>query len=75
MAMTQHIQPLSSAASGPRLGPTGWPWPAGRCSCSAASRKRGARARLLVDLGAGFSSDDAPRRYHASLQARRWRCC
>ena len=27
------------------------------------------RARLLVDLGAEFSSDDPPRRYHASLQA------
>ena len=33
------------------------------------------RARLLVDLGAEFNSDDPPRRYHASLQARGWRCC
>jgi hypothetical protein len=29
----------------------------------------GARARLLVDLGAEFRSDDPPRRYQASLQA------
>ena len=27
------------------------------------------RARLLVDLGAEFGSDDPPRRYLASLQA------
>ena len=27
------------------------------------------RARRLIDLGVEFSSDDPPRRYHASLQA------
>ena len=32
-------------------------------------RLLGARARLLVDLGAEFRSDDPPRRYQASLQA------
>jgi hypothetical protein len=41
-------------------------WADGRLRCD---RLLGARARLLVDLGAEFGSDDPPRRYHASLQA------
>jgi hypothetical protein len=41
-------------------------WTEGRLSCD---RLLGARARLLVDRGAEFRSDDPPRRYHASLQA------
>ena len=41
-------------------------WTEGQLSCD---RLLGARARLLVDLGAEFRSDDPPRRYHASLQA------
>jgi hypothetical protein len=41
-------------------------WTGGRLSCD---RLLSARARLLVDLGAEFRSDDPPRRYHASLQA------
>ena len=41
-------------------------WADGQLSCD---RLLGARARLLVDLGAEFSSDDPPRRYRASLQA------
>lgn len=41
-------------------------WTDGRLSCD---RILGARARLLVDLGAEFRSDDPPRRYQASLQA------
>jgi hypothetical protein len=41
-------------------------WSDGRLCCD---RLLGARARLLVDLGAEFSSDDPPRRYLASLQA------
>jgi hypothetical protein len=41
-------------------------WTEGRLGCD---RLLGARARLLVDLGAEFRSDDPPRRYHASLQA------
>jgi hypothetical protein len=41
-------------------------WTDGRLCCD---RLLGARARLLVDLGAEFHSDDPPRRYHASLQA------
>lgn len=41
-------------------------WADGRLCCD---RLLGARARLLVDLGAQFRSDDPPRRYHASLQA------
>jgi hypothetical protein len=41
-------------------------WTEGRLCCD---RLLGARARLLVDLGAEFRSDDPPRRYHASLQA------
>jgi len=40
-------------------------WSDGRLSCD---RLLGARARLLVDQGAEFRSDDPPRRYHASLQ-------
>ena len=41
-------------------------WVEGRLRCD---RLLGARARLLVDLGAEFRSNDPPRRYHASLQA------
>jgi hypothetical protein len=41
-------------------------WNDGQLCCD---RLLGARARLLVDLGAEFSSDDPPRRYYASLQA------
>jgi hypothetical protein len=41
-------------------------WAHGQLSCD---RLLVARARLLVDLGAEFRSDDPPRRYHASLQA------
>ena len=41
-------------------------WSDGQLCCD---RLLGARARLLVDLGAEFSSDDPPRRYNASLQA------
>jgi hypothetical protein len=41
-------------------------WTEGQLCCD---RLLGARARLLVDLGAEFRSDDPPRRYHASLQA------
>ena len=41
-------------------------WSDGQLCCD---RLLGARARLLVDLGAEFSSDDPPRRYRASLQA------
>ena len=41
-------------------------WTDGQVCCD---RLLGARARLLVDLGAEFGSDDPPRRYHASLQA------
>jgi hypothetical protein len=41
-------------------------WADGQLCCD---RLLGARARLLVDLGAQFRSDDPPRRYHASLQA------
>jgi hypothetical protein len=41
-------------------------WTEGRLCCD---RLLGARARLLVDLGAEFRGDDPPRRYHASLQA------
>ena len=41
-------------------------WTEGRLCCD---RLLDARARLLVDLGAEFRSDDPPRRYQASLQA------
>ena len=41
-------------------------WSDGRLCCD---RLLDARSRLLVDLGAEFSSDDPPRRYYASLQA------
>ena len=41
-------------------------WTEGRLCCD---RLLDARARLLVDLGAEFRSDDPPRRYYASLQA------
>jgi hypothetical protein len=41
-------------------------WTDGQLRCD---RLLGARARLLVDLGAEFSSDDPPRRYRACLQA------
>ncbi|HJU02398.1 MAG TPA: hypothetical protein VJ966_14480 [Actinomycetes bacterium] len=41
-------------------------WTEGQLCCD---RLLGARARLLVDLGAVFRSDDPPRRYQASLQA------
>jgi hypothetical protein len=41
-------------------------WAEGRLSCD---QQLVARARLLVDLGAEFHSDDPPRRYQASLQA------
>jgi hypothetical protein len=41
-------------------------WNDGQLCCD---RLLDARARLLVDLGAEFSSDDPPRRYYASLQA------
>jgi hypothetical protein len=41
-------------------------WTDGQLCCD---RLLGARARLLVDLGAEFQSYDPPRRYHASLQA------
>ena len=41
-------------------------WTEGQLCCD---RLLGARARLLVDLGAEFRSDDPPRRYQASLQA------
>jgi hypothetical protein len=41
-------------------------WTEGQLCCD---RLLGARARLLVDLGTEFRSDDPPRRYHASLQA------
>ena len=41
-------------------------WTEGQLCCD---RLLGARARLLVDLGAEFRSDDPPRRFHASLQA------
>jgi hypothetical protein len=41
-------------------------WADGRLCCD---RLLEVRARLLVDLGAEFSSDDPPGRYHASLQA------
>ncbi|HJU01934.1 MAG TPA: hypothetical protein VJ966_12100 [Actinomycetes bacterium] len=41
-------------------------WTEGKLCCD---RLLGARARLLVDLGAEFRSDDPPRRYRASLQA------
>jgi hypothetical protein len=41
-------------------------WSDGRLRCD---RLLGARARLLVDLGAEFRSDDPPRHYLASLRA------
>ena len=41
-------------------------WADGRLRCD---RLLGARARLLVDLGAEFCGDDRPRRYQASPQA------
>ena len=41
-------------------------WADGRLTCDRPLRTR---ARLLVDLGAEFSSDDPPRRFVASLQA------
>jgi len=41
-------------------------WTDGQLRCD---RLLDARARLLVDLGAEFTSDDPPRRYQASLQA------
>ena len=41
-------------------------WADGRLCCD---RLLEVWARLLVDLGAEFSSDDPPRRYRASLQA------
>ena len=41
-------------------------WIDGRLRCD---RLLDARARLLIDLGAEFRSDDPPRRYRASLQA------
>ena len=41
-------------------------WTEGQLSCD---RLLEARARLLVDLGAEFRSDDPPRCYQASLQA------
>jgi hypothetical protein len=41
-------------------------WADGRLTCDRLLRTR---ARLLVDLGAEFSSDDPPRRFVASLQA------
>jgi len=41
-------------------------WNDGQLACD---RLLSARARLLVDLGAEFRSDDPPRRYRASLQA------
>ena len=41
-------------------------WIDGRLRCD---RLLDARARLLIDLGAEFRSDDPPRRYQASLQA------
>ena len=41
-------------------------WTDGRLTCD---RPLGARARLLVDLGAEFTRDDPPRWFVASLQA------
>ena len=41
-------------------------WTEGQLRCD---RLLGARARLLVDLGAEFRSDDPPHAYQASLQA------
>jgi hypothetical protein len=41
-------------------------WTEGRLCCD---RQLADRARLLVDLGAEFRSDNPPRQYHASLQA------
>ena len=41
-------------------------WTEGQLCCDRALESR---ARLLVDLGAEFGSDDLPRRYRASLQA------
>ena len=41
-------------------------WADGQLTCD---RLLGARARLLVDLGVQFRSDDPPCRYRASLQA------
>jgi hypothetical protein len=41
-------------------------WADGQLTCD---RLLDARARLLVDLGEEFRSDDPPRRYHASVQA------
>jgi hypothetical protein len=41
-------------------------WSDGQLRCD---RLLGARARLLVDRGVEFRSDDPPRRYRASLQA------
>ena len=65
---------------GQRVGPPAWfavqgvidqevvraVWTEGRLCCD---RLLADRARLVVDLGAEFRSDDPPRRYHASLQA------
>jgi hypothetical protein len=41
-------------------------WSDGQLRCD---RLLEARARLLIDRGVEFRSDDPPRRYHASLQA------
>jgi hypothetical protein len=41
-------------------------WADGQLCCD---RPLESRARLLVDLGAEFSSEEVPRRYRASLQA------
>jgi hypothetical protein len=65
---------------GQRVGPLAWfavqgeidqqvvraVWADGQLACD---RLLDVRARLLVDLGVQFRSDDPPRRYHASLQA------
>jgi hypothetical protein len=49
-------------------------WADGQLCCD---RLLESRARLLVDLGLGaeFGSEAVPRRYRASLQATRRRCC
>jgi hypothetical protein len=65
---------------GQRVGPLAWfavqgvidqqvvraVWTEGQLRCD---RLLDGRARLVVDMGAEFSSDDPPRRYLASLQA------
>jgi hypothetical protein len=47
-------------------------WTDGQLTCDRPLR---CRAKLLADLGAQFDCDDPPRRFLASLQTPRSRCC